>query len=142
MTRPNPPQAFDEATYDIRAEQVRLLYDQAVSGSLITLLVAVVLGFVLLSEASVSTIALWWVAMMLTLAGRFGLVLRYRKATDSKSRRDYWTRRFLIGTILTGLTWGVGGVALLSQVSVFNQVLILLIIAAMVSGAIPICVQC
>lgn len=137
MTRPNPPEAFDEATYDIRAEQVRLLYDQAVPGFLITLLVTVVLGFVLLSEAAVSTIALWWVAMMLTLAGRFGLVSSYRKATDANSRPDYWARRFVIGTTLTGLTWGVGGAALLSQVSVFNQVLILLVIAAMVSGAIP-----
>ena len=137
MTRPNPPAKFDEATYNIRAEQVRLLYDQAVPGFLLTLLVAVVLGLVLLSEASVSTIALWWVAMMLTIAGRFGLVLRYRKATDSNPRPSYWARRFLIGATLTGLTWGVGGATLLAQVSTFYQVLTLLVIAAMLSSAIP-----
>lgn len=76
-------------------------------------------------------------------AGIIGLIrfflLRNRQGRDlnSDGLLVYRGHVYFLFTLVQGLVWGVGGVVLLTYTSGFNQVLILLLIAGMSAGAIP-----
>lgn len=121
----------------VQVEQVRILYDQAASGLAVTLVVSLTLGtFLATEEATVPTIGIWWFATVLIVVGRWRLIQRFHTANDVDSNPAIWSKRFVVGAILAGLTWGIGGAALAVEVSLLNQALILLVIAAMVATAI------
>ena len=121
----------------VQIEQVRLLYDQATSGLVVTLIVTLTLGtFLLTEEASVPTIGTWWLVTVLVVAWRWRLIQRFRSAKDVDSKTAAWSQRFVVGATLAGLTWGIGGAAAAFEVSLLNQALILVVIAAMVAIAI------
>jgi len=121
----------------VHVQQVRLLYDQAISGLLLTVVASLILGAFLLAEASATTVLSWWLFTVLVAGGRYWLVKRYRGSRNADSNPALWCQRFVLGAALAGLTWGVGGAALASQVAVTSQLLILLVIAAMVASSIP-----
>lgn len=121
----------------VKIEQVRLLYDQATSGLVVTLVATLILGtFLLTEETSVPTIGAWWLATVLVVAWRWWLIQQFCSAKDVDSNPTLWTQRFVVGASLAGLTWGIGGAASASDVTLLNQVLILAVIATMVSTAI------
>ena len=87
----------------IQFEQVRLLYDQATTGFLVTFLAMLVLGTFLLTEgAPVPTIGTWWLVTILILAGRWRLVQKFRQSKDRNSNPIFWCRRFVVGATLAG----------------------------------------
>ena len=68
----------------IQVEQVRLLYDQANTGLVVTLVVSLILGiFLLTEEAAIATIGAWWLGTVLVAAWRWRLVRQFRSAKDA-----------------------------------------------------------
>ena len=121
----------------IQVEQVRLLYDQANIGLVATLLASLILGsYLLMVDATVSTIGPWWLATLLVALWRWRLNRQFRATQDASVKLPLWYHRFVLGATLAGLTWGIGGAAAAFEVSLINQTLILLVIATMVAGAI------
>jgi PAS domain S-box-containing protein len=121
----------------VQVEQVRILYDQAASGLAVTLVVSLTLGtFLITEEATVPTIGTWWFTTVLVVAWRWRLIQRFHAANDVESNPAIWSKRFVVGAILAGLTWGIGGAVLAFEVSLLNEALILLVIAAMAATAI------
>ena len=121
----------------VRAAQVRLLYDQAPTGFFLTLAVSLILGIVLLFEVSVLAVGVWWFATSLVVGCRWRLVRLYRSAEDADSNSSAWSQRFVLGATAAGLTWGIGGATFAQQVALPHQALILLVVGAMVTAAIP-----
>jgi signal transduction histidine kinase len=119
-----------------QVKQVRILYDQATSGLVVTLVVSLTLGtFLITEEATVPTIGFWWLATVLVVAWRWRLIQRFRSAKDVDSNPNLWSQRFIIGSTLAGLTWGIGGAASALEVTLHNQALILIVVACMVATA-------
>ena len=84
-------------------QQVRLLYDQANTGLVLTLVVTLILGAFLLSqEASFSVIGTWWLVTTFVVVGRWRLVHRFRSDADANSHPEVWGRRFILGAVLAG----------------------------------------
>ncbi|WP_295407611.1 EAL domain-containing protein [uncultured Thiocystis sp.] len=98
---------------DIQSEKIRFLY----AGSLLLLIVGamtavlmVVLHWNLVPRAS---LLLWLAAMVMVLAGRAGLLVFFRRLpTRDEVLGAHWLWRFRLGTLASGLTWGVGAVLL------------------------------
>jgi PAS domain S-box-containing protein len=123
----------------VQIEQVRSLFQQATTGLVVTSVVTLILGtFLLTEEASVPTILAWWFATFLVVAWRSWLIRCFRAAKDVDSNPAAWGNRFVAGSALAGLTWGIGGAMLASEVSLLGQILILVVIAGMIAGAIMI----
>ena len=122
----------------VHRQLIDLLCDHAPLSLLINLLIPVVVSIPLVHEVPVSILLMWCSA-----AGVVGLIrfflLRNRQGRDlnSDGRSEKWGHVFLLFTLVQGLVWGVGGVVLLTYTTGFNQVLILLLIAGMSAGAIP-----
>ena len=121
----------------IQSEQVSLLYQQAKSGFVVTLAVAAVLGIILLRETGPSSVYMWWTAVILTTGLRFLSLRSFRKVTHTEPIAPNWKTVFVIGSTLSGLVWGLGGIAFATQTTFAALMLILLVVAAMAAGAIP-----
>ncbi|MBK5965406.1 hypothetical protein CCR95_15240 [Thiocystis minor] len=98
---------------DIQSEKIRFLYAGspfllAMGG--MTAAMMVVLHWNLVPRDGLLA---WLATMILVLAGRGGLVVLFRRLPDRNGALDvHWLWRFRLGTLASGLTWGVGAVLL------------------------------
>ncbi len=106
---PAPDQAFES---EVRAELVALVYRQTP----FTLAMAVVFSTALwavLAPFTDPVLAIgWFVANNLVSLGRYALILAYRRAAPSPDALTPWIHRFVFGTLLAGIVWGLLGTVL------------------------------
>ncbi len=104
-----PDQAFEN---EVRAELVALVYRQTP----FTLVMAVVFSAALwavLAPFTDPVVAMgWFLANNLVSLGRYALILAYRRAAPGPDALTPWIRRFVFGTLLAGIVWGLLGTVL------------------------------
>jgi two-component system, sensor histidine kinase len=127
-----------QLTNRIGAAQVRSAYGNTVPGMLATVLGATLVAAILAGSGAVSwTVALTFTAIMLLQAvARLALIFTYlrRKPPDSEWR--LWSRRFGIGALLASLFLGAASWWLLPPQRFEMQLLVMLYLCAVASGAI------
>jgi len=96
-------------TLELLAAQVGLLFRQTPSAFVATLFNAAVLGFVLWGQVSDVHLIGWLVAVGLLTLVRHRLVRAYYRANPPAAESVRWGRRFVFGTLLSGLLWGTAG---------------------------------
>src|SRR5262249_28297047 len=94
----------------IEAEQTRLLYAQAPTGFVVTLLNSALVAVVLRHEVAPLILFSWVALMTVVTLSRFVLVLWYRRAAPAADRVRYWRTRFILGASGAGLVWGAAGI--------------------------------
>ena len=96
----------------VRAEQIRALYRQSVWVFLANPINAVILSLVLWGTTS-HALLFWWTGVMgsITVA-RLVLRWRYQRVAPAEEHARIWGHRFVVGTTLTGLVWGMGAALL------------------------------
>lgn len=96
----------------IRAEQIRIVYNNMPSVLLSNSLVPLLLLYALWDEVS-RTMMLMWVGLMLGLGIlRFSLLVTFRYAAPSPTLIDRWGVYLILSTFVSGCLWGVAGVVL------------------------------
>jgi two-component system, sensor histidine kinase and response regulator len=134
IAQQTPQSADPDRDRRTQADLVRLLYDQAPSGLAITsvngFLVALGVSWVASPAAAWS----WYAGLILVLAARTLLVVRYRRFPDA-FQAEVWSRRFSLGAVATGLAWGLSPM-LLPDDQLAYQVFLGFVIAGMVAGAV------
>ncbi|WP_293905121.1 hybrid sensor histidine kinase/response regulator [Phenylobacterium sp.] len=127
-----PPAPLDA----VRAEQIRLLYASggfpvvttlAVGGLLACLLVWV--GTLPAPEAGI-----WMGVMTLNTGARQGLRIAFQRARPPDAEWRRWADRFVIGTLIGALTWGVGALWLLAPGRVDLQMFVVAVLLAVAYG--------
>ncbi len=113
-----------------------MLYRHAPAGLATTVGVALLLGAAVYGRVPTATVLAWLSILLLIIAGRYGLLRRYRSAPDAESNSVSWSRRYVHTAAITGLAWGVGGSVFASLSSGEHRTLVLLIVAAMSACAI------
>lgn len=122
----------------IAAAQVRHLYDHAPYGLFSTFVTALLVVAVEWGVADHARL-LWWAAYMGTLtAVRFVWLLRFRRVSAAHTNLDGWGTLFLAGATLAGLGWGSSALVFFPETSTPHQMFLMLILCAMMAGAIPI----
>lgn len=117
------------------------MYEQASLGFIATLVNASVVAIILFQVVPDLLLAGWIVSVYLITAGRYLLVRQYRKHVSSGSGEfDYeqWCTYFLIGAALAGAAWGAAGSILLPSGSMGHQLVVMIALAGMASGAVPV----
>lgn len=127
------PNASDAAVYP---ELIDLLYRQSVSGYLITALNATILLVALYGAAPPLTLNLWYVLLITVLLVRYLLCRNYLSRAHDPQEAPVWANRFVLGTGLTGLLWGLAITLLLPTQSPVHQTIILVIAAGMAAGGV------
>jgi PAS domain S-box-containing protein len=119
----------------VLADQVELLYRQAPLGIGVTFIIGIVLAYELYSSAKIGELVIFWsVLMVIVCATRYMLVLAYRHAPNRDTAPDAWLRRFAIGALGSGVTWGFAGAVFFPGHTDEQQVFLAFVLAGMSAG--------
>jgi hypothetical protein len=77
----------------------------------------------------------WLCVVLLVTGGRWMLWLRYRRLHSGVADAARWSRRAAFGSLLAGMSWGLGAVVLFPITPVFGQMFLTFVIGGMCAGA-------
>jgi diguanylate cyclase (GGDEF)-like protein/PAS domain S-box-containing protein len=133
-----PASAQDRAfvAKHIYAEQVRLLYRFSLVGYLAEFMVTFLLGAILWNEVGQRPVLFAWFAVaVVIMIGRYGLYKFFIRANPDAEDLPKWELRFVIGTVMMAVLWGVMGSALLPKTGV-TQLPVMMLVALLTTGAV------
>jgi len=120
---------------EIRASQIKLLYQQLPSALIATVVNATILVLILWGEVSRPLLIGWLLAIGALVLGRYGLLSAYVQANPTSADSPRWARYFLLGGGAAGLLWGFAGFFLFVEHSYVHQIFLGFVLAGMVAGA-------
>lgn len=122
----------------IRAAQVQMLYAQAKVGILVTLVNSVVVTAILWPVVTLPPLLLWQGLVAAAALGRALLVWRYQRTSSALQALERWRWRFIAGTALVGLAWGLAGVLCFPHGAFGHQFFLALVLCGMGVGAVAV----
>ncbi|MFZ0256648.1 MAG: ATP-binding protein, partial [Gammaproteobacteria bacterium] len=120
----------------VRAEQVRLLYRQA-STTLVTSLIAACFAAVLLWVTVDGVGVALWATGLITVTGIRLLLVAHFLQLKPASPGPHWARRYTVGAFLGGLAWGASAWLWSPAWSASAQVFLVLLLAGVTTAALP-----
>jgi hypothetical protein len=131
-----PPGSREIDQIQTQAKQSQFLYQHLTIGLVATSVNSVILALVLWSRISHSILISWLVLSEFVVLVRYTLLLGYRKSGTAEAS-DSWGRRFLIGTALSGICWGLSGIFMFPADSIPHQAFLAFVLGGMATGAVP-----
>lgn len=120
---------------DLRLEQIRLLYAQAPTGVIATVVNSLVVVMILWGVVSHWKLIVWLLFIMAVSCSRFWFVRQYAKSPLKDSQAQSWANRFFIGLLVSGALMGSAGMFLFPVNSLPHQVFLAFVLGGMVAGA-------
>ncbi len=115
------------------------IYQQAKLGLIASLLCASIIFYYLVNAIDNTVLFSWYFSVVFILFMRWVLVKVFMKFTIKEKNLNLWKELFTVGALLSGLTWGATGSSwFLSESNTTQQVMIIVILAGVSSGAVPI----
>jgi signal transduction histidine kinase len=137
--RPDP--TADRRTRSIYGEQVRLLYAQALLGSVASLLIAPMLVLVVWDALPRAVLVIWLLALETTVLVRLALTVAYQRrphpdadADDADAER--WAARYTWACAASGVCWGGCVVLLVLSPSLVYDAFIALMLGGVLMGGV------
>ena len=127
--------AEDDVTNAIHAEQVRGLFRQMPIALSVNLANAALVAIVLAPLATRPLLLPWFVSVVLVTIGRGILWLGYRRAAVQPENARRWSRLATLGSLLGGLSWGIGGIMLYPVLPAPGQLFLITVMGGMCAGA-------
>jgi len=129
-------QDADEAIDAVHAEQVRATYQQVPIAIVVNVVNAGITATIVASSAPTKLALLWFCAVTLVSIGRWLFWRRYQRATSQAQNVRVWGILVALGSLLAGLSWGLGGAMLLPATPGLGQTFFILVIGGMCAGAV------
>jgi len=120
----------------IRADQTDHLFRKVASSVVLMLAVGAAVVFAMWDVVAIGAMSVWISLLVLASAGRLGLQWAYLRATDRNVA--VWLRWFAIGAFSAGAVWGLAGALFLPAAEGEHQVFLATLLAAMLSGGVPV----
>lgn len=128
--------ASPEARAEVRAEQIRLLYDQA-AGTYLATLGAATVGALFLWRALPGAQLVGWLAFGAALtAVRFYLLASYRRTAPTGASLDRWGHYFTAGSAMAAVFWGSASFVLFVPGDARYDAFVVILIAGTLAGAV------
>jgi len=134
VTRPALRSDPDRHREQIRAEQIRLLFEQLPSALIATTIVGALVVYVLWNHVAPLWLLMWLLAQVVTTSVRGWFRGAYFRAKPPPSEAQWWGRRFLFGVLLSGMIWGLAGVFPLSRDAALQELFLLFVLAGLAAG--------
>lgn len=123
----------DEGRASVERERVAILYRRAPVALVTVVAVSGLLGWLLSAQVPVRILAPWLGTLWIVTAARTGLWLAFRREPERWTPRS-WERAFALGAAVSGVMWGVGGVAF-TGLDLVALVAVVFALGGMVAGA-------
>jgi signal transduction histidine kinase/BarA-like signal transduction histidine kinase len=117
------------------SERAGLIYDHAASGVLSTILLAALCAVVLHGQVPGEPMTLWLVYMVAITLVRYLSIVAYRRFDAQRRRPLLFLDLFVVGTLLSGMGWGMSTVMLLPYAGAEHQVFIAFLIGGLIAGS-------
>lgn len=137
ITKTRDPDRVADRALRVIAEQVGLLYSQATSGIIVTLLCSILVVAVLWDVVTHELLLGWFSFIAFVTLGRYLLVRKYRRVTRVVEDINRWRGLFVFGAAAAGVAWGLAGTVFFVEDSIFQQVFLAFLLGGMVAGAAP-----
>lgn len=121
---------------EVRAAQIRLLYEQSPSALIATVVNAAVLAAAFWQPLPKPGLLAWFLACVLVALGRHALHRAYARRNPPTAESARWGRRYLLGVALNGILWGIAGYGFFTPDSPLHQLLLAFVLSGMASGSI------
>ncbi len=125
----------DESSW-LRTKQIELLYDQGSVGQAGSLTSSVFLLAVFWTVTPRPILITWFSVLILNTALRFELIHRYNQSSTESKQAHSWVAWFIVGTVMSGMTWGSTLIVLAPEGSIVYMSLAILWIGALAAGAV------
>src|SRR4051812_13256983 len=113
----------DQWQRQVRAAEVRLLYENGTTGVVATLVIASLLAYAQWDVVPRFIVSAWLFAMVLVSAVRYAFVRQYWRAAPRADENGRWNARFVAGTAMAAAAWGMGAILLYRAGQPTNQVM-------------------
>jgi diguanylate cyclase (GGDEF)-like protein/PAS domain S-box-containing protein len=121
---------------DVYAEQVKLLYKNALIAYVGAVVNASLLSYIQSDYISHAIIFWWFVSILVVTVGRAFAAWRYAKKKPGPEEAGLWNAIYLIGTALAGCVWGATALLLFPINSLAHQLFVAFVLAGMSAGSI------
>jgi signal transduction histidine kinase/CheY-like chemotaxis protein len=128
-------EAENDVATAVYAEQVRSLFRQIPIALSVNFVNAALVVIVLTPLATRPLVLPWFVSVVLVTIGRGILWLSYRQAPVQPEHARRWSGLATLGSLLAGLTWGIGGIILFPVLPAAGQLFLIIVMGGMSAGA-------
>lgn len=135
MIDQNSSTPIDNRVQEIRAEQIKLLFQQTPSAFLATLLNSFILASILWGDVPRDQLLIWVITVYILTLTRYLFVRRYHQTKPSSTYAPIWGRFFILGVFLSGTLWGIAGKIFFIQDSLLHQLFLIYLLGGMIAGA-------
>jgi signal transduction histidine kinase/ActR/RegA family two-component response regulator len=118
----------------VRAAETRLLYENAGTGTIVTILIATLLAYAQSGDISRVALSIWLLYMLLVAAARLLLARRYWRVLPRTTESDYWNVAFTVGVALAAAGWAAAAVVLSSPVRPMNETFLVFVVGGVMLG--------
>jgi signal transduction histidine kinase/ActR/RegA family two-component response regulator len=125
----------DGRNQQVRAEQIRLLYANANTGVVVTLLVASVLAYFEWPVIRHPIVTGWLLYTSIVSSARYVLA-RFYWRRSANFADNWWGSAFTIAAGLSGAGWGAAAILLYPHANLTNQVFLAFVLGGMMLGAV------
>jgi len=123
-------------TEEIQAAQIGILYEQAPSALIATIVNAAIVTAVMWREVPKAFLIVWLLMIFVVDLGRYALNRAYQRNRPSIAESHRWGRRYIYGVAGNGVLWGIAGFFFFLPDRYVHQVFLAFVLGGMVSGAI------
>src|SRR5690242_9839600 len=118
----------------IQAAETRLLYENAATGIVAAILIALLLSYAQWAVVPRLIVSVWLVYMLLVSAARLLIVRRYRRASPDDDDMERWNTAFVAGTTAAAAGWGAAAILLYSPVRPMNEAFLVFVVGGVMLG--------
>ncbi len=130
-----PPVRDRRRQSQVRAAETRLLYENANTGTAVTVIIATVLAYAQWDVIPRAIVVAWLLFVLLVAAARWVLVRLYWRASPGDVEHGRWNSAFVIGTGLAAAGWGAGAIVLYPAGQSTNEILVVFAVGGLMLGA-------
>ena len=127
-----PPE--DQRKRQMHAAETRLLYENATTGIVVTIVIASVVAYGHWDLGPRGIVSAWLVYMLLVSAVRFVVAQWYWRASASDVENGRWNAAFVVGAAMAAAGWGGGAIMLYPSAQLMNEILLVFAVGGVMLG--------
>jgi signal transduction histidine kinase/ActR/RegA family two-component response regulator len=118
----------------VQSAETRLLYENAGTGMLATIVIASLLAYAQWGTIWRVVVSVWLACMLLVSTARFLLTRNYWRASPSDTDSGRWNRAFVVGAAAAAAGWGAAAVVLHSPDRPMNETFLVFVVGGVMLG--------
>jgi signal transduction histidine kinase/ActR/RegA family two-component response regulator len=119
----------------VHAAETRLLYENASTGILATIVIASLLAYAEWDVVPRFVVSVWLLYVLLVCGARFVLVRRYRRASPDDTGSGRWNAAFVIGAAMAAAGWASAALVFYPTARPMNEAFLVFVVGGVMLGA-------